>query len=76
VGHTGAVSDRSETGVVEEWDDPRGVGLVRADDGRALDLQCTHIADGSRTTTVGTRVRFVAAPGHHGHWQATHVTNR
>lgn len=62
------------TGVVEEWDDPRGVGLVRADDGRALALQCTHIADGSRTTTVGTRVRFEVAPAHHGRWQATSVT--
>lgn len=62
------------TGVVEQWDDPRGVGLVRADDGRALDLQCTHIADGSRTTTVGARIAFTPAPGHHGRWQAVGVT--
>lgn len=61
------------TGVVEEWDDPRGVGTVRADDGRALALQCTDIADGSRTTAVGTRVRFEVAPGHHGLWQARSV---
>ncbi len=63
-------------GVVEEWDDPRGVGLVRADDGRALDLQCTHIVDGSRTTTVGARVTFAVASGHHGRWQAVRVTTR
>lgn len=71
MGHTGPVE--TVTGVVEEWDDPRGVGIVRADDGRVLDLQCTHIADGSRTTSVGTRVTTVATPGHHGHWQATQV---
>ncbi|HEU5152931.1 MAG TPA: hypothetical protein VFU19_20735 [Iamia sp.] len=63
----------SETGVVEEWDDPRGVGRIRADDGRLLDLQCTHLADGSRTTAVGTRVTFATAPGHHGRWQALNV---
>jgi hypothetical protein len=61
-------------GVVEEWDDPRGVGTVRADDGRLLALQCTNLADGSRTTAVGTRVEVVVAPGHHGAWQALAVT--
>lgn len=66
--------DDEATGVVEEWDDPRGVGVVRSDDGRAFDLQCTHIADGSRTTEVGTRVAFAPAPGHHGRWQAENVT--
>ena len=65
--------DGEVTGVVEEWDDARGVGVVRADDGRALALQCTHIADGSRTTTVGARVAFAVAPGHHGRWQAEAV---
>jgi cold shock CspA family protein len=63
------------TGVVEEWDDPRGVGVIRADDGRALALQCTDIADGSRTTKVGVRVRAEVAPGHHGRWQARAVTS-
>lgn len=72
MGHTDPVEEL--TGVVEEWDDPRGVGRVRAEDGRVLDLQCTHIADGSRTTVVGTRVTVVVAPGHHGRWQATAVT--
>jgi cold shock CspA family protein len=61
------------TGVVEEWDDPRGVGTVRLDDGRVLALQCTEIADGSRTTAVGTRVTVEVAPGHHGLWHATAV---
>ena len=70
--HTGSVD--GTTGVVETWDDPRGVGAIRADDGRLLDLQCTHLADGSRTTAAGTRVTFAVAPGHHGRWQAVAVT--
>ena len=61
------------TGVVEEWDDPRGVGAVRLDDGRRLALQCTEIADGSRTTTVGARVEVEIGPGHHGLWHALAV---
>lgn len=61
-------------GVVEEWDDPRGVGTVRTDDGRLLVLQCTNLADGSRTTAVGARVAVDVAPGHHGTWQALAVT--
>jgi len=60
-------------GTVEEWDDPRGVGTVRTDDGRALALQCTQLADGTRTTEVGARVRSTVGPGHHGRWQATDV---
>ncbi len=60
-------------GVVEAWDDERGLGTVRTDDGRELDLQCTNLVDGTRTTEVGTRVRAVAAPGHHGRWQAVAV---
>lgn len=61
---------RTVTGTVEEWDEPRGVGVVRTDDGRALEVQATNVADGSRTATVGQRVSVVAAPGHHGRWQA------
>lgn len=62
------------TGVVESWDDPAGVGTVRTDGGTLLDLQCTNLADGTRTTTVGTRVTATAAPGHHGRAQALAVT--
>ena len=66
-------SDGPVEGVVAEWDDPRGVGLVRTDDGRELDLQCTDLADGTRTTTEGTRVRATVTPGHHGRWKAVAV---
>lgn len=61
------------TGVVETWDDPAGVGTVRTDGGAVVDLQCTDLADGTRTTTVGTRVTAIAAPGHHGRWRAEDV---
>ena len=57
-----------------EWDEPRGVGVVRTVDGRDLPFQCTDIADGSRTTTVGARVGVAIVPGHHGRWQAVEVT--
>lgn len=60
-------------GTVEAWDDARGVGAVRTDDGRLLALQCTDIADGSRTTQEGARVTAVVAPGHHGAWRAVEV---
>ena len=61
------------TGVVEAWDDHRGVGTVRTDGGEALVLQCTDLADGTRTTEVGVAVEAVAEPGHHGRWRAVAV---
>lgn len=59
---------------MSEWDDRRGVGTVITDDGERLLLQCTHLADGTRTIEVGTRARVTVAPGHHGRWQAVEVT--
>jgi cold shock CspA family protein len=61
-------------GIVTEWDDPRGVGTVRTADGRDLPFQCTDLADGSRTTSVGARVTVAIVPGHHGRWQAVAIT--
>jgi cold shock CspA family protein len=58
------------TGVVTEFDDHRGYGTVRLDDGRALFFHCTRIADGSRTIAVGTRITCTVVPGHHGRWEA------
>lgn len=60
-------------GTVDSWDDARGVGTVRTDGDRTLELQCTNLVDGTRTTTVGTRVRVRVAPAHHGRWQAVEV---
>lgn len=61
------------TGVVESWDDPAGLGTIRTDAGDLLELQCTALADGTRTTTVGTRVTATAAPGHLGRLRAEDV---
>jgi cold shock CspA family protein len=58
------------TGVVASFDDERGLGTVRADDGRELPFHCTAIADGSRTIAAGTRVRFQVVPGLPGRWEA------
>jgi len=70
------VGDGPVPGVVTEWDDDRGIGVVHTDDGRDLDLQCTDLTDGSRTTSVGTMVSVVVVPGHHGRWQAVDVRVR
>lgn len=64
----------SALGVVTAWDDPRGWGRIDLDDGRAVALQCTDIADGSRTVEVGTRVRVVVTAGHHGLWHGRALT--
>lgn len=61
------------TGVVESWDDPAGLGTVRTDAGDLLELQCTALVDGTRTTAVGTRVTARAVPGHHGRMRADDV---
>ncbi len=55
------------------FDEHRGYGTVRTDDGDEYFLHCTSIADGSRTIPVGCRVRFRVAPGHLGRWEARDV---
>ena len=60
-------------GVVTQFDDDRGLGTVRADDGRSLDFHCAAVADGSRVIAVGTRVVFWVGAGHGGRYEARHV---
>jgi cold shock CspA family protein len=60
-------------GVVTQFDDDRGLGTLRADDGRSLDFHCTAVADGSRHIEAGTRVVFWVGPGHGGRSEARHV---
>jgi len=57
-------------GRVASFDQARGLGEVRADDGTAFGFHATAIADGSRTIAVGTEVRFTVAPGHRGRYEA------
>ena len=63
----------SGTGVVSEFDEARGLGLVTADDGAELPFHCTSIADGTRSIPVGERVRFVVVAGPAGRWEATRI---
>lgn len=58
-------------GEVVAFDEARGIGTVRADDGSTLAFHCTQIADGTRTIPVGTQVRFELSPGSLGEWEAT-----
>lgn len=45
-------------GVVADFDEERGLGTIRAEDGTAIPFHCTEIADGSRTIATGVAVRF------------------
>lgn len=58
-------------GRVAEFDDPRGLGVVRSDSGAEYPFHCTAIADGSRTIAVDTAVGFRVVPGRRGRWEAT-----
>jgi cold shock CspA family protein len=60
-------------GVVEAFDDPRGLGTIRVDGGAALPFHCTGIADGTRTIPVGTRVAFAVVAGRVGQWEAADI---
>ena len=56
--------------VVEAFDDPRGLGVVRSDEGVELPFHCTAIADGTRTVEAGARVTYRVVPGRLGRWEA------
>ena len=56
-----------------EFDEAKGYGIVRAQDGRELFFHCTQIADGSRTIDVGAEVTFEVVPGHQGRWEAAEI---
>jgi CspA family cold shock protein len=60
-------------GVVASFDDPRGLGVVRGDDGDEYPFHCTAIADGTRTIDDGARVRFEVVAGHMGRWEAARI---
>jgi CspA family cold shock protein len=61
-------------GTVASFDEAKGYGTVRAEDGRELFFHCTEIADGTRTVPVGETVIFEVVPGHNGRWEATGVS--
>lgn len=57
-------------GTVIEFDDHRGYGTVRGDDGVERFFHCTAVADGSRHVDMGAVVTFTVVPGHLGRWEA------
>jgi cold shock CspA family protein len=57
-------------GRVASFDQARGLGEVRDDDGTILAFHATAVADGSRTIAVGAAVTFTVAPGHRGRYEA------
>lgn len=62
------------TGVVESFDDPRGLGVVHSVEGVDYPFHCTSVADGTRSIAVGTTVSFRVAAGRLGRWEAFELT--
>jgi cold shock CspA family protein len=59
-------------GVVVEFDEPRGLGVIEAD-GTQYAFHCTAILDGTRTIPVGTKVTFEVRAAGMGRWEATAI---
>lgn len=59
---------------MESFDELRGDGTVRTDDGEFCYFHCLSLADGSRTIGAGTRVRAQRAVGLLGRDEARGVT--
>jgi len=64
----------SRDGVVAEFDERRGIGLVVGSDGVRHGFHCTAILDGSRAIGVGTTVRYCLRIGPLGREEATTVS--
>ena len=60
-------------GTVAAFDEAKGWGTVRGDDGTEHFFHCTAIADDTRTIEVGTAVRYEVVAGRSGRWEATAV---
>ncbi len=73
VGGAASTEPEPRLGTVTAFDEERGLGELRDDDGLELGFHCAAIADGSRTIEVGARVAFVVAPGHRGRMEARHL---
>lgn len=60
-------------GTVEAFDERRGDGSLRGDDGGRYYFHCVVIADGSRSIPVGVRAIGRRSVGRLGHDEVTHV---
>jgi len=65
---------RARDGVVAEFDERRGIGIVVGADGARHGFHCTAILDGSRTIVVGAAVRYELRTGPLGREEATSVS--
>ena len=63
-------------GVVTEFDEAKGYGTVRDEDGTERFFHCTAIADGTRTIALGTAVTYEVVPGPLGRWEAAALSPR
>jgi cold shock CspA family protein len=60
-------------GRIAAFNDQRGDGLVRSDDGHDFYFHCVSIADGSRSVGVGETVTARRGVGHLGHDEAFEI---
>jgi cold shock CspA family protein len=63
-------------GRIEAFDEHRGDGLVRTDEGQRLYFHCVNIADGSRSIEPGERVSVRRGVGHLGHDEAIEIVKQ
>ncbi len=64
----------TDAGVVVEFDDHRGIGVIKTSDGRRFGFHCTQIVGGSRTIASETAVKFEIVAGPLGRLEATSIT--
>jgi CspA family cold shock protein len=64
------------SGTVASFDDVKGWGYVRTDDGAEHFFHCTAIADGTRTIAADTAVDFELVAGHRGQVEARDLRPR
>jgi CspA family cold shock protein len=60
-------------GVVSEFDERRGLGVITAEDGTRYPFHATRIANGTRTIAAGAAVEFEIVPGNLGRWEAAAI---
>lgn len=63
-------------GVVTEFDEPVGLGVVTESDGTRWPFHCTAIADGSRDIATDTEVTFRSVPARAGRFEAIDLVPR
>jgi cold shock CspA family protein len=60
-------------GRVDAFDEHRGDGLIRTDEGASFYFHCVSIADGTRSVTVGETVSARRGVGRLGHDEAVEI---